>query len=242
LEFAVANLNHARSDQSALRILRDLVRNDELEYIAIDADESLAKWSINKDGVLLGGLLSIKGIGPAKARDIIKARSGKGKWTPSMVKTLMNPDTIFNILFPCEHYWGDIFNNPSNYGLTDPPVTIETISKPGYHLFIGKLVDVNLRDLNETMSVVKRGGTIIEDHTLFLNLILEDDTDSIVVTINRYRYEEIGRDIAETGKVNEDWFLVRGKIKDKWRRVDVDAILNLNTWAKENMPSNSATA
>jgi hypothetical protein len=96
------------------------------------------------------------------------------------------------------------------------------------------MVDRNVRDLNETQSVARRDGRILTEHTLFLNLILEDDTDSIVATVNRYDYESMGRVIAETGKVGEDWFLVKGKIKDKWRRVEIKAILNLNAWGREN--------
>jgi len=233
LEFAVANLNHARSDDQALKILRDIVRNDHLDYIPFDPDLSVERWSTH-DGKLLGGLRSLKGIGPKKAKSIMDARAGKTKFTPSMIHAIKDPDTIFNILFPCEHWWGDIFERPEEFGLENPPTVIEKITKPGDYLLIGRMVDRNLRDLNETQSVARRGGKVLTDHTLFLNLILEDDTDSIVVTVNRYKYEQIGRKIAETGKVGHDWFLVKGTIKDKWRRVDVKEILNLNTWGKEN--------
>ena len=233
LEFAVANLNNARRDDQALKILRDIVRNDHLDYIAFDPDLSVERWSTH-DGKLLGGLRSLKGIGPKKAKAILNARAGKAKFTPSMIKAIKDPETPFNILFPCEHWWGDIFERPEEFGLENPPSTLENITKPGDYLLIGKMVDRNLRDLNETQSVARRGGKVLTDHTLFLNLILEDDTDSIVATVNRYKYEQMGREIAESGKVGHDWYLIKGVIKDKWRRVDVKEILNLNTWGKEN--------
>jgi DNA polymerase III alpha subunit len=231
LEFAVANLNNARGDDQAVKLLRDMVTNDGIEYEAFDADLSLSGWSTH-EGKLIGGLQSVKGVGPKKAKALIDARNGLAKYTPSMVRVLMNPDTPFNILFPCRHYWGDIFERPEDFGLEHAPSFIEDIDGAGEFLLVGRMVDRNLRDLNETQSVARRGGKYLTDHTLFLNLILEDDTDSIVVTINRYKYERLGHEIAETGKVKHDWYMVKGIIKDKWRRVDVTEILNLNTWGK----------
>jgi hypothetical protein len=233
LEFAIANLNNAKREDHAIRILRDLVKNDGIEYEAFDADHSVEYWSV-MDGKLLGGLRTLKGIGPKKAKAIMKAREGLDHYTPSMIRTLMNPETPFSILFPCEHWWGEFFTSPKEFGLEVPPVTIDTVTAAGDYLFVGKMVDRNVRDLNETQSVARRDGRILTEHTLFLNLILEDDTDSIVATVNRYDYESMGRVIAETGKVGEDWFLVKGKIKDKWRRVEIKAILNLNAWGREN--------
>lgn len=233
LEFAIANLNNAKREDHAIKILRDLVKNDGIEYTAFDPDVSVEEWSVH-EGKLLGGLKTLKGIGTKKARKILAAREGLDHYTPSMVRTLMDPDTPFNILFPCEHYWGGFFNNPNDYGLDEPPVTIDTVTEPGNYLFVGKMVDRNIRDLNETQSVARRDGRYLTEHTLFLNLIMEDDTDSIVATVNRYHYEAIGRSIAEKGKVGTDWYLIKGKIRDKWRRVDIQEILNLNEWGKEN--------
>jgi DNA polymerase III alpha subunit len=233
LEFAVANLNNAKSDEQAVKLLRDMVRHDGLEYTAFDADLSVEEWSV-QDGKLLGGLKSLHGIGPKKAKNILEARAGKRDYTSAMIRTMMDPETQFNILFPCEHWWGDFFTKPQEFGLTKPPAAIETILEPGEYLLVGKMMDRNLRDLNETQSLARRGGQYITDHKFFLNLILEDDTDTIVVTVNRYRYEELGREIAESGKVGHDWYLVKGVIKDKWRRIDVTQIMNLNNWGKEN--------
>ena len=233
LEFALANLNNAGREDHAIKILRDLVKNDKIEYVAFDPDESVEIWSIH-DGKLLGGLRSLKGIGPKKAKAILKARNGLQNYTPSMVKMLMNPETPFTILFPCEHWWGGFFNDPKTFGLEEPPVTIEKIIGPGNYLFVGKMLERNIRDLNESQLIARRGGRYITDHTLFLNLIMEDDTDSIVATVNRYAYESMGREVAETGKVGEDWYLIRGRIRDKWRRIEIDHILNLNQWGKEN--------
>jgi len=70
---------------------------------------------------------------------------------------------------------------------------------------------------------------------LYLNFKIEDDTDSISCKIGRYKYESIGRDIAEKGRVNKDWYLVSGKITSDYRRVDVEEIVNLNRYFKDRV-------
>lgn len=234
-EFAAANMNNSRNEDSAIKILRDMVKNEGIEYVSIDPDDSVDHWDITtRDGktILMGSLTNIPGIGPKKAKDIM-ARRSTGKLTPNMIKKLMNPETPFDILFPAQHYWGNLYERPWEFGLDSKITFVEDIRGEGEYIFIGKLVDRNLRDLNEYQSVVKRGGEVIENDTLFLNLTLEDDTDSVIATIDRFKFERMGRHIAETGKVGHDWYLVKGYIKGQWRRVNVTEILNLWDWSKE---------
>lgn len=233
MEFAAANMNNSRSEDSAIRILRDMVKNEGIDYVAIDPDESVDRWEISSDrNKLIGSLTNIKGIGIKKAKDIMSRRE-TGRLTKNQVMKLMNPETPFDILFPAQHYWGEIYSKPWEFGLDRKVENIEDIRGEGEFVFIGKLVDRNLRDLNEYQSVVKRGGEIIEHDTLFLNMTLEDDTDSIICTIDRFRFEKLGRKIAEQGKVGHDWYLVKGFIKGQWRRVNITEILNLWEWSNQ---------
>ncbi len=101
-------------------------------------------------------------------------------------------------------------------------------------MLLGKLSECNLRDLNEPRLLARRNGRFIHENRYFLNMILEDDTESIIVSVNRYNFQSIGRVIAENAKVGHDWFLVKGSIKDKWRQVDVLEILNLNHWGAKS--------
>ena len=95
-------------------------------------------------------------------------------------------------------------------------------------MFVGCLVDRNLRDLNEYTFLKDRDGVLIEEDNLYLNMTVEDDTDSIICTINRWRFEELGgKKIAETGKIGEDWFLIKGKVQGSWRKIQIDTIVNL---------------
>lgn len=233
LEYAAANMNNARTDESAIRILRDLVKHEGIKYRPVDPDESTDRWEIatdeNGDRILVGSLTNIPGIGVKKAKDIVKRRA-TNTMTKNQILKLLNATTPFDIIFPAEHYWGDIYRNPDKYGLNRGLDLIENIKGPGEYLFIGKLVDKNLRDLNEYQSIVKRGGEIIEKDTLFIHLTLEDDTDSVLATVDRFRFEKIGRKIAETGKVGHDWYLIKGYIRDQWRRIYIREIVNLWEW------------
>jgi hypothetical protein len=230
MEFAVANLNHATKEQS-LRLLRDMVKFDNIEYTAFDPDESLENWSV-VDGKLLGGLCSLKGIAHKKAKDILDCRAGRKKYTTSIFKTLANPESVFQILFPCYHWWGCFFNEPNSFGLENAPVEIQDVNGLGQFLFIGKMTERTLRDMNDVQSIAKRGGQIVSENSLFLRMKVEDDTDIIPIIINRFKFENIGREILETGKVGHDWYLIKGEIISDWRCVYVEEILNLNVWAK----------
>ncbi len=233
LEFAAACMNNARSDDSAIKILRDLVKKDGIKYLAIDPDESTDRWEINKEGVLIGALTNIKGFGIKKAREIVQRRKDNSL-TKNQILKLLRPETPFDVIFPAEHHWGDLYKNPAKYGLDRPIDLIENIKDNGEYMFIGKLVGKNLRDLNEYQSVVKRGGTIVETDTLFLHLTFEDDTDSVLATIDRFKFERLGRKIAEQGVVDRDWYLIKGYIRNEWRRIYVDEIINLWEWKASN--------
>lgn len=227
LEFAAANLNHARDDDHALKLLRDMYENENIRYTAIDPDHSRINWTI-RNGELLGGLINLKGIGIAKAKKIIAAREGRSKMTPALYKTLSNPVTSFDVLFPTQEKFGMLFNDPKSHGLYTKPTLIRDVDETGKYIVIGKLINRNQRDLNEYNTRMKRGGEYIDENNLYLNIIIEDDTDSIMCSIDRWNYERLnGRKIAEEAKIGEDWYLIMGQIKGNWRGISVDEIVNL---------------
>lgn len=230
-QFAVGCLNHATDSDSAIKLLRDFVIHEGFDYVPVDPDRSGLGWSV--DGrQLLGGLMNIKGIGEAKAKQILNARSGKGALTPSLYKALMNPKTELDVLFPAKHYFGFLYSDPISAGLDTVPTLIKDVDGKGTYVIIGKLVDRNLRDLNEQVFLEKRGGERVTEHQFYLNFKIEDDTDMIGCKIDRYKYQRLGKEIAETGRVGKDWYLIRGTIKGDWRTLDVIEIMNLNKYYK----------
>jgi len=231
MEFSVANLNHTSDPDAGRKLLRDLIKNEGVDYVPVDPDLSGIGWSYSGT-TLIGGLTNIKGIGDAKAKKIIAARSGKTNLTPSLYKALVGPETDFDILFPADHYWNPLYRDPLSYQLESKPSFIKDIEGVGEYLFIGCLIDRNLRNLNEQVFLEKRGGSVIEEYQNYLNFKVEDDTDMISCKIGRYQYEAIGRTIAETGRVEKDWYLIKGKIKRDWRVIEVSEIVNLNQYFK----------
>ena len=233
LEFLAANLRNSRNEDSARRILRDAVTHDKVEYCAVDADTSLANWSV-KNGKILGGLMNIDGVGLANANKVVRARDGDDKVGRALMLKLADPKTPFDILFPTAHYWGDIFKRPRVYGLDRRVDEIKNVTTKGRYCFIGQLKFKNVRDLNEYVNLMKRGGQVLEKDSLMISIRLEDDTDTIMCNVNRFRFEEIGRHVAETGIVDETWYIIKGEIKYESRYVNIDDIQELTPDLLEN--------
>ena len=227
LEFAVASLNNARDPEHAIKLLRDMVKYEGYEYVPVNPEKSAIGWSVI-DGKIVGGLSNINGIGDIKSEKFIKMRDGKIPATPQFWKIMEDPKTPYDVIFPTEHYWGKLFRDPKSYGLDSPPQTIETVEGIGTYLIVGRLVDRNLRDLNEYTFLKDRDGKIIEENNLYLNFTVEDDTGTIMCKIDRWRFDELGgKKIAEQGKIGYNWYLIKGKIKNSWRKIEVDFIVDL---------------
>jgi hypothetical protein len=157
-------------------------------------------WSV-KDGKLLGGLTNIKGMGASKAADVVRRRESGIGYQPGQAKLLAMPRTPFDDIFEAERRYGDWYRNPKAHNVLSGRLTyISDIgSEPGEYIFIGRLMEKNLRDLNEYQSVVKRGGRTIQGNSQFLNMIVEDDTGSIIVKIERSLYASLGKPLVEEG-------------------------------------------
>jgi hypothetical protein len=194
----------------------------------VDPDKSDVTWSV-VDGRLLGGLTNVKGIGEKKALDILARRRAGQKLLPGQAKLLMFPKTPFDDLFEAERRFGDMYANPKKYKVTSGPIIKinEIGDEVGDYVFIARMRERNQRDLNEYQSLVKRGGRVIHRNNLFLNLVLEDDTGTIIARVGRYDYQKWGKPLIEAGQTDTDWYLWKGRITDpKWR------VVNISQWRK----------
>jgi DNA polymerase III alpha subunit len=220
LEFAAASLRRARDDEQSIGILRELVRAGHT-FVPVDPARSDLNWSV-RDGALLGGLINIKGLGKSKALDILDRRNSGRGYQPGQAKLLSVPRTPFDDIFEAERRYGDIYRNPKAHNIHSGAVSyIRDVNETGEYVFIGQIKEKNLRDANEYGSVVKRGGRELKGQTQFLNLLIEDDTGSIICKIERRDFEELGKPLVESGKIGE-WYLWKGVIRDSnWRMVKV---------------------
>lgn len=221
LEFAIAKLNNSKTDDQAIRLLRDMTEIDGLKYCPVDPDKSGIDWRI-EDGVLLGGLTNIKGIGKKKAKDVIEKRAfGSKPLTRGIAGKLMKSKTPFDILFPCRHWFGDYYKNPEKYGLEESPTLISDIDVEGIYIVIARLNKIEVKDLNSQYYLAKRDGSEVVGSSVFANLVIEDDTAEIKCGIGRFQFDQFGRELIETAKEGESWYLIRGELKGDWHRLNI---------------------
>jgi ribosomal protein S13 len=225
LEFALGCLKNARSDDASLRLLREMVKEG-IEYVPVDAALSEVDWSV-KEGKLVGGLTNVKGIGPKKALEIVIRRKNGIQQTPAMMRLLDEAVTPFDDLFPAMTRFRDIYEHPEKHKIYSTHVSqIIEVMEDGYYVVIGKLVQRNLRDLNEAQSLNKRGGKRIDNNSQFFNLVIEDDSDTMLAQIDRWNFSRFRKLILEESGEG-DWFLWGGSLKDGRRKLKVDKVRKL---------------
>ena len=228
--FAVGCLKHAKDSDQALRLLRELSKEG-LNYVAVDAERSHLDWTLGDDGVLLGGLLNVKGIGDKTARTILNCRANNIQYPPGIKKKLDNPITPYDDLFPVTDRFREVYDDPRGHNIKSTPLCfcndVQESGEETHHVVIGRLVRKSIRDLNEESSVLKRGGEILKENTTKMTFLIEDDSGMLLCSINRFRYKEIGKPIIESVSPGE-FLVVKGKLipgfsriffVDRWHRV-----------------------
>jgi len=180
------------------------VKNDNIIYSSVDPLRSTEKWSV-VNGILLGGLTNIDGIAEISAKRILKSRETGAELTPSLKKKLEDAKTPYDILFPTMDKFCHLFDDPRTYGLESSPTEIKDIRDVGEYIFIGRVLDVTVRE--EMMRIE-----------------VEDDTDIIRCKIDTTHQADFPQ--IEVGK----WYLIRGKIRsEKWRTISVFKIHSLSS-------------
>jgi DNA polymerase III alpha subunit len=232
LEFTAANLKHAKDKNSAIRILRDAVENEGIEYVAIDPDESEVDWCA-KNGRLIGGLVNIKGIAESKAKEIIRMRNGERKYTPAMTRILMNPVTDFDTIYPCRDKFGKFYTSPKLAGLSSPVSYVKEISENAdcEYIVLGKVTKKDLRDLNEYNEVQKRNGVVYSKNSKFLKIVIEDDTGEIQCRINRFKFDDMdGQKWSDALIEDETYVLLKGTIREGIRILHINGIFDITNF------------
>ncbi len=227
LEYAAACLRNSKDEEQVILLIRELVREG-FKYKPFDKEHSVANWSV-KDGVLIGGLTNLNGIGDKMAADIIKRREAGIPLTARQNKLMDDPKTPFDHIFEAHELWGHLYDDWEHNKISRKPTEIGEINddEDGHYVVIGKLMTKNLRDLNEVINVQKRGGIVYEKNTQELLFSLSDDTGKIRCKIGRFKFEQWGKPIIEEGRLG-DWYLVLGKVRkgflslnvEKWRKLE----------------------
>jgi DNA polymerase III alpha subunit len=221
LEWAASCLRNARDDDQGIRLLRE-IHKEGYHYKAFDAKLSVKNWSV-QDGVLLGGLLSVKGIGGKTADDIVQRRTAGLELTAGQKSKIANAATPFDVIFECEEKWGHIKRNPEKFNILSRLWELDEITEETSDevCCIVKLREKNLRDHNELSGIQKRGGKRMAGQTFFLNMTFEDDTGAIPAGIDRHKYLEWGVPIVEDGRIG-DWYIIKGKVRAGFRKIYIE--------------------
>lgn len=228
LEFAAANLRNAKDEDSAVQLLKEMV-NEGVQYIPFDLQLSQKNWSVH-DGKLVGGFMSLKGIGENKADKLIAARDAN-KLTKKQIEEVESCSNIFEDIFPFRTQYQHIYDDPMANNIGSKVYKIEEFngSQAGEdYVFLGEIVYKNPRDENEEVNVKKRNGKMLTGPTNFLDLRLRDDTGTIGARIGRFDFEKMGREILEKFPEGTHLMIRAYFVKDikfafvkKWKRIDV---------------------
>ena len=227
LEFAAAKLRNAKDEDSAVELLREMVREG-IEYVHFDLEKSEENWCV-KEGKLYGGFTSLKGIGDSKASKLIEARD-QGTLTDKQKEDIEKASNAFYDIFPFHTNYSHLYENPQDNGIASPVIEIkdlENIPHREERVFLGEMIYKNARNYNEEVNVKKRGGKIGYGPLEFVDVRLRDDSGQIGGRIGRFDFERCGRELLE--RVPEGaQLLVRAKFFNdirfafitKWKRID----------------------
>lgn len=226
LEFAAANLRSAKDEDSAVELLREMVKEG-LKYKPFDLQLSEKNWCVKND-TLVGGFLALKGFGEKKSEKFIALRN-EGKLTQKQLDEVAKASNVFEDIFPMRTKYGAMYEDPKAHNLIGQLRTIDQLdgSQEGSELFIGEVIHKNARNANEEVNVKKRGGKLETGPLDFVDLRLRDDTGMIGARVARFDFEKMGRELLETIPVGAH-LLVRARFVkgirfgfiQKWKRID----------------------
>jgi len=242
VEFAAATLDSEGDPMKQLFLLRELA-TEGVQYRPIDAEASTDRWSIKIEDdkkILVGPLTNIKGIGPVTVTKILESRLPEGKpLTPGIIAKLKTAETKIDSLTPIRGAIDKLI--PGGLGelniFTKPtPISNLSAGMEGNFLILALVKRIQPRDLNDLHSVAKRGGKVIPGQSWVLRLFVNDDTDEILVQIDRHDYLTVGKKIEEIGGQGDALYAIKGKIPETFRMMKVTAIRYIGKMSDVNKP------
>lgn len=223
LEFAAASLTHQKDSDMQLKLLREMVREG-YAYLPVHATLSTDKWQA-AEGKLIGPLTNIKGLGPKVLAEIMHSRQTSMPLSKRAEKLLSNPVTPIDELDPMTKKLSVLFpEGLSSAGIISETTQLADAQCTGRKedmVVVARVIDINPRDHNEVGNLAKRGGRKIVGPHLFLNLVLEDDTDRILGRIGRYDYERVAKPIIDRGDAGNAIYGFKGRLLPDFRLIEI---------------------
>jgi DNA polymerase III alpha subunit len=226
VEFAAATLDSEYDPMKQLFLLRELALEG-IRYKPIDPNHSTDKWTIkveHEDKILVGPLTNIKGVGPVTVKKILESREPGGKpLTPGILAKIAGSGTKIDSLTPVHDSIMKL--HPEIYkelNIITRPITVSQCH-PGIYgvVSIWALVKrIQPRDLNDLQSVNKRGYKL-SGQSWVLRLFVYDDTDEILVQIDRDDYMTLGKEVEQKGGQGDALYAIKGVIPSGFRMIKV---------------------
>lgn len=238
LEFAAATLDAETDPAKQIALLREL-KEEGINYIPVDPETSIDRWTVKNKKMLVGPLTAIKGIGPAAVLEIMDARKQGIPVRDSLLKRLSLAKTEIDTLYPIadavKRQWPDLTDviHPASLALLKSVKQVQC-GHDGEVLILAVVRKIAPKDENEPVNIEKRlarrGANAngwdgkLKGPTAALNLFFMDDTDEIFAKIDRYRFEEHGRAVVERGKAGKAIYAVKGTVPRDFRMISVTNI------------------
>ncbi len=193
LEFAVACLKNPKDDEQMVPILRELDKEG-FKYKAFDKEKSQLNWSV-QDGVLVGGLIGIKGVGEKMANAILDKRKNGEELTKGQFNKINNPVTPYDTIYEAHDKFGHIYQNPADYNVASKltPISEITDDSTGEFVFIAKVIEINQKDLNSADNLKRRNGQKKMGQTAYLSIKVVDDSGEIFCGVNNVNFVKYGK-------------------------------------------------
>lgn len=226
VEFAAATLTHESDANKQIVTLREMAAEG-ISFLPVHRDHSEEKWkAATIDGVrqLVGPLQNVVGLGPKLVQQIMSAKARQEPFPPRAEKLLNNPKTSLDSLFPIRDAFLRLMPDPAARNIHTPASRLIDLQmtgtvQRGVVVFV-VVTKIAPRDENELINIQKRGYKVDGPH-FSLNLIVGDDTDSMLAKVRRFDYEDVGKPIVERGKPGKALYAMKGDIGANFRMMDV---------------------
>lgn len=225
IEFCAATLDAEKDPLKQIQMLRELEKEG-VGYIPFDIDHSDKEWNvIERDGkkTLVGPISVVKGIGPAAVNEVIGSRSSGAELRPVLRKKLEKAETEIDTIYPVRDAVAKKYPDLKSAGIVTEPMSIDKIQcgiKDDVVL-IGVVRRINMKDDNAEDIVARRGFPLRGVNTTFINMWVMDDSDEILVKIDRFDYEKLGKPIVERGKAGSAIYAFKGTVPPRFRMLSV---------------------
>ena len=200
-EFFVACLRNPKNESETIHLLREM-KNEGIDFKPVDPHNPTLDWEV-VNGVIVGGLVNIKGVGGKKAANIIERLKEGVELTKSQREALENPITPYDDLYECTTRYGKYYEDPKQYELnTESVFRIGEMPRIEYEklTILGKVIDVKIRQNTDNQD--------------YCSMVVEDDTGKLYVTFPAKQYKNLAIDFVKDG-----YYAIKGQYNKEYDRM-----------------------